>query len=58
MNTQHIETETYITPNDVFVITQTIDGETNTIFIVGELAEQVRKDISNYLLVTDYKRKN
>lgn len=58
MDTQHVETETYITPNAVFIITQTIDGETNTIFIVDELADQVRKDISDYLLFTNYKRKN
>lgn len=53
----HVETESYIT-HDVFVIRQTIDGETNTIFIIGELAEQLREDILNYLIVTDYKPKN
>lgn len=46
----HVETEIYITPNDVFVIRQTINGETNTIFIPIELAEQLHKDILNNFL--------
>jgi len=58
MDTQHVYTETYITVNDVFVIEQTIDGETNTIFLVNELAENIRNNISEYLIVTNNKLKN
>jgi hypothetical protein len=58
MDTKHVETESYITPNDVFVIQQTIDGETNSIFIVEELAEHIMNNISEYLILTNYKRQN
>jgi hypothetical protein len=58
MDTKHVETETYITIEDVFVIKQTIDGETNSIFIVDELAEHIFYSISEYLILTNYKRQN
>lgn len=58
MQTQHVEMETYIDINDVFVISQTIDGDTQTIFILGDLAAQIRDYITEYLIITDQKQKN
>jgi hypothetical protein len=55
MDTTQIHTETWITENNVFIISQTIDGETNSIMILHEFAEHIRNNISEYLILTNYK---